>query len=333
MFVSSEIEGKHILTNPSFCKVVLEAALEQMNYLEVDEYAALTLSRIIVKQLKIPMGEIMLVMNVIAPKTTLVKKSFLLSSLAAFGVCKDETVGENDDYTDRLSMPKPLSRTQKLEEIKKKILEMVDVHKILPESFLKHKLENELKEASISNLSNLLRAFETSKLIYANGYIAAHGYDPSMEAMNKLLLDENGHKPFNINIIAGKYALSIEDVKNRLKKRRFGDLILWDSYQVWSIADIRITETAIERIKNNVAAANGRPLLLRDIFHIVLVGVVPENAYGDIELSAKKDCAMKGLHAAGIFGYTFNAVEEKFYSDGPSKKDLRPPLYKIFGRK
>jgi hypothetical protein len=325
----TEIVGKHNLGNPSFRLAVLKKGLEILNYLEIAEESAFRITDLVISGLNLPSSEKIIVMNALAPKSPTVKKEYLVEAIALLEQANTnkelpqtcDTTAENDSKV----VFSPLG------ELKTKILSVVEEKKIVPCSYLTKHFGDDLRKVHCSLSTFLSIQFTTSELIQSQDIVAVPGYEPSMNALTKQILDENHHQPFNVNVLGERFGLSPDEVKTKLRKKELSTFVQWSPYETWSLHDAVTTDEAKKKIQRSVAISSGGPVLLSDIFHCMFVGIVAENLYNEIDENARIQCAQKGLQDSGFHDFTFNKTQMAFTKNGQEgKPSVRKPLYKVF---
>lgn len=326
-----ELAKPHLLNNPAYVKPLLETALRLISESENKEPNPYSLAQKIVAELGLPTSETAIVLNAIAPRfAAKCTSSYIEKALARLENSKSITplaiktpspsvaVGVQDSFS--------------VKDVKPKLLGLLKQYKIVTGDFLLKKLGDDLKKAHCTlrtledNCTLQEASWNRSGMIIA----AEPGFEPTKESLVQQLLSENGHKPFNINILADRFCLPTDQTIKQLKERKFGSLFLWSPYDVWSIADISVSESRLLEIQSFVNSRNGRSILLDDAFNWVVGGVVARNLYAEIYVDSKVLAIKKAFDMAGITNYHFDKGTKSFVSN-TKKEEAAPklaPLYK-----
>lgn len=326
-----EIPKPHLLNNPAFVKPVLQTALRLLLESNNTEKRPYDLAVEIVEDLGLPENETVMVSNAIAPrfaaKCTL---DFLRKALARLESSKPIVTQISKSTFSDLRPQQTFFFS--LNDVKEKLFELLEQYRIVTGDFVYKRLSRDFERAHCT-----LKALELSCSLNEACWIhsdivivSAPGIEPSKESLIQQLLSENGHKPFNINILADRFCMSTEQTIKWLKERRFGSLFLWSPYDVWSIADIPISQDRLLEIQRFVKSRNNNSILLDDAFDWVVRGTVARNLYPEIYVESKVSAVTNAFGLAGVNHYLFDRTTKKFVSKIRKEQTLvgLAPLYK-----
>lgn len=340
------IEGKHLLNNDSFRGAVLNAVKDALDYLDSVEMSSFEAARLVIQKLKLPMGEMMLVLNIISPKTSTVKREFVEDALKVLAIDEpqakaspeaDEIIASSDKpEATAISAPLPIKSPKAI--LIEELVALVNKEKVITKMRIMRDFPEEVKKIEI-DLDNFLSvSFYKYNFSYSAitgvGYLAAPSYEASSVGLGKALLGRFGHRPISLNDFASAYGRHPQEMFKDLKKRSVAGFILWTEYSVWNLDDVVVNETIKDRIKNTVKMAGGEKVLLKDLFHAIFIGVFAENIYGDVYLESKRRCVWLAMCQTGFIDYEFDEKNECFRKKSTHEKE-KPQLrkmYKIFGK-
>ena len=326
-----ELAKPHLLNNPAYVKPLLQTALRLISESENKEPNPYSFAQKIVTELGLPTSETVIVSNAIAPRfAAKCTSDYIKKALDRLDNSKPIT-------PPTIKTPSPDVNTHTLDsfsvkDVKAKLFELLKRYKIVTGEFLLKKLGHDLEKAhcSLGMLEVNCTLREASWNHSDTIIVAAPELEASKESLVKQLLSENGHKPFNINILADRFCLTTDQTIKRLKDRKFGSLFLWSPYDVWSIADISVTQSRLWEIRCFVDSRNGKSILLDDAFNWVVRGVVARNLYAEIYVDSKVSTIQKAFGLANITNYHFDKGTKSFVSN-VKKVETTPklaPLYK-----
>ena len=328
-----DIIGPHQLKNPSFLKAVLETGLLLLRTAKKTSERPFELANKIVEDLKLPSSEVTLVANVIAPRfSPAATIEYMEKAMARLPVAGEKQTANAIEVKPSFAQPLTQSRSEKQKVLKHKILDLLQEKKILAGTYILKVFGADFEEGQFGLIpfSQTFALNEARWQTIGEVFVSLPGAEASKEAMARQLLAENGHKPFPINRLAERYGFSTKQTIDYLKARKFGPLFLWSPYDVWSIADISVSEQRKEKIRKFALSRNNAPILIDDAFDWVVSGVVARNLYSEIFLDSKISAIDKAFAISGVTNYHCNKNQERYVSkEAPEKKTATlEPLYK-----
>lgn len=328
-----EIIGHHNLNNPSFLRAVLETAqllLKSSGKVSAKPYE---LACDVVDCLGLPSSEIVVVSNAIAPKFSPIATLEYIGKALSRLQDKGKTTTPNPigvAYTSSQDIQRP--RLEKQNALKLKILRLLQDKKVVSGRYLLKTFSEDFADGqfTIGYISQLFALNEACWQTAGETFVSLPGFDASKEGLAKQILQENGHKPFPINRLAERYGYSTQQTIALLKARKLGSLFLWSPYDVWSIADIPISEQRKERIYRFALSRHNGPILIDDAFDWAVSGLVARNLYSQIDDETKVCAIDKAFALSGVTNYQWNKKLRRYVSKEKTEKKTctLEPLYK-----